>query len=201
MDNFLTYMKELFEDNTSYTPEQILEIQDEFLVELRRAVCVCDVNPLSEGLEYALNADGKSYSVSGIGTCIDSYIGIPVIHDGLFVTGIAENAFSGCSAESITLPISIMTIGNHAFSDCQKLKEINIPKTINTIGEGAFSLCPALKTFDFKSFSFITPPNVDLNNLFGEAEDFTITVRSQRIADAWKATSPWSDYAANFVVD
>ena len=37
-----------------------------------------------------------------------------------------------------TIPNSVTTIGEHAFSDCDSLTSINIPNSVTTIGEGAF---------------------------------------------------------------
>ena len=42
---------------------------------------------------------------------------------------------------SYTIPNSVTTIGEHAFSDCDSLTSINIPNSVTTIGEGAFCKC------------------------------------------------------------
>ena len=42
---------------------------------------------------------------------------------------------------SYTIPNSVTTIGEHAFSDCDSLTSINIPNSVTTIGEGAFISC------------------------------------------------------------
>lgn len=47
----------------------------------------------SEGLQFTLNADNASYSVSGIGSCTSAEISIPSTYEGLPVTGIADGAF------------------------------------------------------------------------------------------------------------
>ena len=54
----------------------------------------------SEGLEFELNDDGRSYSVVGIGTCKDTNIVIPAEYNDLPVTSIEREAFWGC--ESLT---------------------------------------------------------------------------------------------------
>ena len=38
--------------------------------------------PFSEGLEFTLNEDGESYSVTGIGDCTDTEIIIPTKYQG-----------------------------------------------------------------------------------------------------------------------
>ena len=40
-----------------------------------------------------------------------------------------------------TIPNSVTTIGDHAFSGCYFLTSINIPNSVTTIGKGAFSGC------------------------------------------------------------
>ena len=68
------------------------------------------------------------------------------------VTTIGEGAFSGCkSLTNINIPNSVTTIGKGAFSHCDSLTSINIPNSVTTIGEGAFCGC--------KSLVSITIPN------------------------------------------
>ena len=79
---------------------------------------------VSVGLEFTLKEDGESYSVTGIGTCRDTYIVIPTEHNGLPVTSIGDFAFSHCSALSVLIPDSVTGIGNSAFSYCKALTSI-----------------------------------------------------------------------------
>ncbi|MCQ2053311.1 MAG: leucine-rich repeat domain-containing protein [archaeon] len=63
------------------------------------------------------------------------------------VTTIGDNAFSDCSGlTSITIPNSVTTIGNWAFYSCSGLTSITIPKSVTTIGEKVFYYCSSLKT-------------------------------------------------------
>jgi hypothetical protein len=75
----------------------------------------------SAGLEYSLNEDEQSYSVTGFGTCRDVDIVIPDTHEGLPVTRIDDNAFELdigdddiINIESITIPNSVTSIGRYA---------------------------------------------------------------------------------------
>lgn len=83
-----------------------------------------------------------------------------VEHDGIVytVTSIGENAFSNSSVSSISLPSSIVTIKNKAFSQCSNLKSISILSGVKTIGNSAFAGCSGL--------SSITIPNsvTSINN-------------------------------------
>ena len=65
------------------------------------------------------------------------------------VTTIGEHAFSYCnSLTSINIPNSVTTIGEGAFSNCNSLTSINIPNSVTTIGEGAFSNCNSLTSIN-----------------------------------------------------
>ena len=82
------------------------------------SVCtVCWKNEGSEGLNYALNEDGESYSVVGSGYCAETHVSIPNYYDQKPVTAIADYAFY----HSITLV------------------ELTISKNIESIGVGALS--------------------------------------------------------------
>ena len=58
----------------------------------------CSVPTYSEGLDYALLADGSGYAVTGIGSCTDSVISIPATYLGLPVKQIADGAFKNNAA-------------------------------------------------------------------------------------------------------
>ena len=65
------------------------------------------------------------------------------------VTTIGNQAFSGCnSLTSINISNSVTTIGWAAFSDCDSLTSINIPNSVTTIGNGAFRDCKSLTSIN-----------------------------------------------------
>lgn len=76
----------------------------------------------SYGLEYLLNDDNASFTVVGMGDCIDKNLIIPSTHEGLPVNAIGENAFNGNTDITYVL----------------------IDRAVTSIGQGAFNLCKSL---------------------------------------------------------
>ena len=48
------------------------------------------------------------------------------------------------SLQSITIPTSVTSIGDKAFSGCESLKSVTIPNSVTSIGNRAFSWCTHL---------------------------------------------------------
>ena len=88
-----------------------------------------------------------------IGYTYAKSIAIPttVDKDYYTVTGIAPEAFKDCTAETITIPYSIRSIGNNAFEGCRNLKTITIPASVESLGtERLFYGCNALENVVFR---------------------------------------------------
>jgi hypothetical protein len=97
-------------------------------------------------LAYALNEDGRSYTVTGIGLYTDKNLVIPETYKGLPVTEIGKNAFKGSKQfTSVEIPNSITTIGETAFDNCTLLTSVKIPASMKEIKRIAFHGCTALK--------------------------------------------------------
>lgn len=121
------------------------------------------------GLDYTINEDGITCTITGIGACDrNGEVVIPEYIDGYHVTAIGENAFwaqskitsvvmsdsvvrigseafRGCkSLKTITLSASLKTIGRAAFENCESLEEINLPENLDSIGAATFRGCVAL---------------------------------------------------------
>ena len=101
----------------------------------------------SVGLDYKLNEDGQSYSVSGIGDCTDRILVISPVYNELPVTAINRSAFAGRkNLSSVVIPDGVTSIDNYAFSGCISLTNIEIPDSVTSIGEYAFDDCTGLKS-------------------------------------------------------
>ncbi len=99
----------------------------------------------SLGLAYAVNLDGKTCTVVGIGNCIDTDIIIPPNFCGYHVTKIENSAFKdNTDITSVILPETLIAIGDYAFSSCTGLTEVVIPDSVTDIGANAFSECTGL---------------------------------------------------------
>ena len=63
------------------------------------------------------------------------------------VTSIGDWAFSECSSlHSVTIPDSVTSIGNWTFHRCSSLHSVTIPDSVTSIGDGAFNGCESLQS-------------------------------------------------------
>lgn len=61
------------------------------------------------------------------------------------MTSIGDYAFSSCTnLTNITIPSSVTSIGNYAFQYCSNLTNVTIPNSVTSIGYGAFRACSNL---------------------------------------------------------
>lgn len=71
-----------------------------------------------------------------------------VIGEGITSIGSAAFALMLC-LESVSLPSTLITIGNNAFTYCFQLTSLNIPYGVTTISEEAFGACTSLENVTF----------------------------------------------------
>jgi hypothetical protein len=98
--------------------------------------------------QFGTTTDGWNYVSDQIkNTLITGYadsnnaVVIPSIINGLPVTGIAPYAFYDSSLASVTIPDSVIGIGDSAFYECYYLTSVTIPNSVTSIGDSAFYEC------------------------------------------------------------
>jgi len=97
-------------------------------------------NDAESKIEYTLNADGASYSVTGIGFSFDSNLVIPSKYKGLPVTHIGDYAFnSDNKIKRVVIPDSVKIIGEHAFEGLGDTEQLILSDSLTHIGEMAFA--------------------------------------------------------------
>lgn len=120
-----------------------------------------------EKLQYPASNSEYKYNVYETYVEIDDYLGespnvvVPKVLENLPVKVVSGFCFNN-SIKNVTLPESIVVIGDCAFENCEALETINIPKNVSDIGENAFFDCTSLK-------SLTIPKNVTTigENAFG----------------------------------
>ena len=122
----------------------------------------------SKGLEYQINEDGETCTITGIGSCTDSALNIPESIDGYCVTSIGSSAFYDCtSITSVVISNSVASIGGYAFSYCTSLTSVVIGSGVTYIGndywvEPAFSACEKLvEVYNLSSSITVTKGSED----------------------------------------
>lgn len=106
---------------------------------------VCDALECTRGLALSLNADGKGYTVTGIGECTSSEVVIGIYND-MSVTEIAPYAFKNAiTVRDVNITSTVKVIGESAFQNCSNLESVTIPDSITAIGPTAFYACTSLQ--------------------------------------------------------
>ena len=101
----------------------------------------------TEGLRYQLNADGNSYTVTGIE--MPAYtlteLDIPLLHDGKPVTAVAEDAFRERTwIQAINIGNNVKEIGVASFWLCSNVTSLTLGSGVTAIGSSTFYLCDKL---------------------------------------------------------
>ena len=115
---------------------------------------------------YKVNADGETVTITKVLGPVDPTnngpydIEIPTELGGCTVTGLGEYSFSGYlsaaqshepyqfgrNIHSVTIPQSVTSIGDYAFSHCEKMDSLTINDATTSIGNSAFDECYKLTT-------------------------------------------------------
>ena len=105
------------------------------------------------------------------------------------VTTIRDWAFSCSSIIFISIPSSVISIGEYAFENCQDLTSVIIPNSVTSIGEGAFADCCSLSEI----INYSTKPQKISIDVFEKVNKTTCTlsvpassIKNYRKAKVWK---------------
>ena len=92
-----------------------------------------------------------------------------------------------------SIPDSVTSIGNSAFSNCYSLQSITIPDGVTSIGTSVFSNCYSVMEYHLLP---TTPPTLAGTNAFsGIVADTIIYVPTGTLSD-YQAATNWSTYAS-----
>jgi len=91
---------------------------------------------------YSLNPDNTYTITKYNGT--DIIVTVPAEYQGKPVTSIGDDAFRYASVTSVTIPNSVILIGDYAFGNCTSLTSVIIPNSVTSIGDFAFGICTSL---------------------------------------------------------
>ena len=87
-----------------------------------------------------INVDGVDYKVTAVaGYSFESCTNIKSVTIDAPLETIGNNAFRSVGMTSLSLPNSLISIGENSFGNCFQLTSLVIPEGVETIGERAFS--------------------------------------------------------------
>lgn len=76
----------------------------------------------------------------------DGQLEIPATVNGQQVTALSDGCFQDCDVlESVTLPDTLVSIGNRSFQNCDNLRGIKLTENVESIGPEAFYSCSSLE--------------------------------------------------------
>lgn len=112
------------------------------------------LNSNSNELEYEINSDKKTCTITGIGDYEGDEVVIPEKIGEYTVTAIAKKAFYLSNIKTVSIPETVIEIGERAFADCYNLEYViglDTSSFLESIGNGAFFACRSLQEITIPS--------------------------------------------------
>jgi hypothetical protein len=104
------------------------------------------------GINYTITDVVNFYAKVGDNQGLSGNITIPATANYLSqdytVTSIKDYAFSGSTITGVTIPNTVITIQNDAFSNCSSLSNVSMGDSVTSIGNGAFYKCTDLTSIE-----------------------------------------------------
>lgn len=92
---------------------------------------------------YWYNEQYQGYEITKFrGTALS--IKIPQSIGGIPVTSVGKEAFAGTSIVEAVLPDSVIAVGDSAFEECARLRNVTLSRNLKTLGKRAFQSCKRL---------------------------------------------------------
>ena len=108
------------------------------------------------------------------------------------ITSIPEYAFSGCSSlRRLTIPESCKTVPQYAFENCYNLQELTLPSTCVACYDYSFYGCYSLKKINCQAE---TPPAVYAHTFSSSIYTKATLNVPEGSADKYKAANIWKDF-------
>lgn len=154
---------------------------------------------------YDYIADYDTYEYTQPWYSHSLYIKKLVINEG--VTSIGDNAFVMNDFSEVSLPDSLISIGERAFFNCNNLKNVNIPDNVTYIGDSAFEACQFMEQVTipasvknigwcaFNSGEYLLSINVHpANNYYSSDDNGTLYNKSKTQLIEFPAARAYTSY-------
>jgi hypothetical protein len=115
----------------------------QLLKQALKFVCLLLVLPIAVQAQLTFTTNNGAITITGY-TGNPTTLDIPSMTNGYPVTSIESNAFNGSSFVNVTIPGSIITIGDWAFYGCQNLTNVTMADGVTNIGNYTFMDCISL---------------------------------------------------------